>query len=512
VFAKPRVHIKLRKDPLMDLRSFASGSRRLCNSIFVAVCVAPLLLLGMCFMVGWNEKRAVCDQKAILAGMDAVQEIGCSNPFEGDGSLVMMSCQIAKDGLEALTLPDTDFSEFSHIGTGLRVVSRMYQCVEHEKKVTRKLQGGGEETIHTYTYRKEWVDGPVDSRRFHSAGFADFRRNCGAVQNPPWPSRVPRSHSYYAPSMKVGAVTTDKTSSVPLKTPLTNVQTPPGWTKTGSDIFASSKWRSSNLDEIGDVETTFYSNDWANAKATLLGENNGGRVGKWKAPSSWLCDGSTLSDLRMGTHGKEKLFTELKDESNALTWLIRILGFALIWLAFSLFFGPLGVMGDCIPCIGPMVGDSIEAVTCCVSCLPATACTLGVAGVVWVAMRPLVGAPLILVFVFVMGSAIAYVAKRNGEKSVPLIGGQPRPSQPAYGAAQAAPAGQPMFTAPAPVLAQPVQAQPGPVQAQPRQMQVLVPAGSGPGSAVQVQTPEGTLLQATVPEGVPAGGAFTISY
>mmetsp|Transcript_52791 Transcript_52791/g.115590 ORF Transcript_52791/g.115590 Transcript_52791/m.115590 type:complete len:203 (-) Transcript_52791:111-719(-) len=59
-----------------------------------------------------------------------------------------------------------------------------------------------------------------------------------------------------------------------------------------------------------------------------------------------------------------------------------------------------------------------------------------------------------------------------------------------------------------------VAAQPTPVvTAQPlRQMQVQVPQGSGPGTQVQVTTPEGILVNVTVPEGCPQGSVFLASY
>ena len=133
---------------------------------------------------------------------------------------------------------------------------------------------------------------------------------------------------------------------------------------------------------------------------------------------------------------------------------LRFLGFALAWVAFCLLAGPLEVAVDCIPCIGPMLGNAVSAITCCVprqqqkrlvqnhgpfinqcamidmmapffglchvqkrtkkdkkknwhvatknakvSCIPATACTMGVVGVVWLAMRPMIGIPLIILFV-----------------------------------------------------------------------------------------------------------------
>merc|ERR1712046_63400 len=203
-----------------------------------------------------------------------------------------------------------------------------------------------------------------------------------------------------------------------------------GWQQASAYQFASSTWKR-GYKGIGKVRVQFYTNDWSNPNGTLMGKNSNGAITPWKAPSSWLCSGSSVSDFRMGTYGKDDLFSALQSENQARTWVIRVIGFALLWLAFSLMFGPLGVVADCIPCIGPFLGDSIETITCCISCLPATACCSLVVGIVWTAMRPELGIPGLAIFVIVMiGFCIfkANVGKGKGLAS--------SASEPSYGTAQ----------------------------------------------------------------------------
>ena len=50
---------------------------------------------------------------------------------------------------------------------------------------------------------------------------------------------------------------------------------------------------------------------------------------------------------------KETLFEALKAEANFVTILVRIFGFLIGWLAFCLLAGPLEIVTDCIPFIGP---------------------------------------------------------------------------------------------------------------------------------------------------------------
>lgn len=466
-----------------------SGGSRLCGSIVAAVCIAPLLIIGMCLMLGWNERRAVCSSKAIIAGERSVHVMGCTNPRDWNGELVMMNCDIKNKGLPTFA-GEGDFSPLRYTGTGLKVKAEMFQCVEskHTEKHKDKGGGGGETTITTYTYSTEWKEKPIDSANFHKRLSMNFIQNCGK-DNPAWPSGVPRSRTQYAKSVQVGAVQTGLTSSIPLDTPLSGVETPSGWTGGPSEYY-SSKWRVSES-RIGDVRVTFYGNDWAHPAATLLGKNMNGEIIAWTAPDSWLCSGSTLENLRMGSFNKEELFKALQSENAFLTWILRLVGFGVMWLGFSLFFGPLEVMADCIPCVGPFLGDSIEAVACCVSCLPATACCSLIVGIVWVAMRPMVGLPLMLFFCLVMAAFFAF--RVQAQKRRALVASR---AGPAYGATGA--------QLGVPVVAVPVQPS--------RQFQVQVPVGCGPGSVVQVTTPEGSLMHVTVPEGCSEGSVFAAAY
>jgi hypothetical protein len=479
---------------------YQSGASRLLNSVFMAICIAPLMILGMCVMLGWNEQRAVCSQKAISSGKDAVQLVGCDNPMAGSGSLILFACDIDAANLPLLQFSNAgDFSGFQQKSVGIKVESYMYQCIEKDETHEQKTQGGGKKKTHHYTYRQDWRSGVVDSKEFgtHSRQAADaFQAGCKSRQNPQWNPKAPKTATRYASQMKVGAFTTSMTDRVPIDTPV-QFSTPTGWQAngTGSFYFSGVLGGQPSYPQIGDVKVMLKTNNPNNLKATVLGANDVGTIGKWTAPSLWLCSGFTLSDLRMSAISRDDFFNQLASEATAMTWALRLIGFIVMWFAFCLCFGPLEVAGDCIPCVGPWIGDSIAAISCCVACLPATACTLGVAGIVWVAMRPLIGIPCMIAFVIIIGGFGAYIGKQKASKR----GGQFATSTPSpnYGAVH--------VPAPAVAIAQPV-------TPQPRQMQVQAPLGCYPGMEVQFQTPDGTFVKAQVPEGIAPGGFFTASY
>jgi len=189
--------------------------------------------------------------------------------------------------------------------------------------------------------------------------------------------------------------------------------------------------QSGSTETIGDKKIAFKGNDWSTPAMTGLGKNSAGKLGSWTASASWLCSGSTLYDLRTGKHGKDDLFADLKAQNSELTWFLRLLGFVLLWLAFCCLAGPLEVAADCIPCIGPYLGDAVHCVISVVSCLPATFICIFVVCVVWVAMRPLVGLPLMFLTCVGGGLAAYFQMKaREQRKGGGQQDGLHRPSQP----------------------------------------------------------------------------------
>jgi len=396
-----------------------SGLSRLANSIFCALCIAPLVVLSGTFLLGWNERHAVCNSRAIVQGEASTREVGCATASENNGELVLFSCPLDRSSLSPLTLPGTDFeSVMNYRGTGLRVDAEMLQCVEHSESKTEKDSsgGGGTTTTTTYTYSQEWRSSHVDSSAFHKKDSENFKENCNG-ENPAWPAEVPISETHYASSVGVGSFTVGSgfVDQVVLSAPVKVSSPPPNWVLVGehykTTVYA--------LDgsSLGTVRVSFRGTDWSSPMVTVLGENTGGTVSSWTAPDSWLCSGFGLGRLLPGTVNKDEFFNHLQASNTVMTVLLRILGFLLFWAALSMLAGPLEVAADCIPCVGPWIGDNIQAIACCITCPPAFACALGVIGVVWVAMRPLVGIPLVLLFIATCCAYIGFVVRRRQRKS-----------------------------------------------------------------------------------------------
>lgn len=399
-----------------------SGCERMLQSLFCAFCVSPLVIVAMCFLLGWNERRAVCAMRAISEGKDVVQSPGCRGQFrraaDSSGQFIMFSCDLERASLPNFSATGDFNSYVSFQGTGMRTDAEMFQCVENSRTETRKDSvGGGETKITTYYYTREWSASVIDSRNFRAKGSNSWQQECN-VENPSWPAGVPDAGSKYAEDGVVGGYTVPSSNfldQVPLSTPLSSSGVPSEWQADGF-VYTMPAYRAN---KIGDVRVSFYGNDWSQTTMTVIGQNNNGLIGRWTASDSWLCSGFQLGELRVGSYSRDQFFASLQAESSTVTWLLRFVAAIVMWFAFCSIFKPLEVAADCIPFVGPYVGNCISCIIPVITCPLACACSVGVAGAVWVVMRPIVGSLMMFVCVAICCAGCGLDIYARNKKPIP---------------------------------------------------------------------------------------------
>jgi len=385
---------------------------RVGSSCVVAICVAPMLFLGSAFFLGMTERVTVCSQRALWQGQEEVKQGGCGGRAAQDGELVIFSCGLNESSLPVFTPPSPFEFTGKFKGVGLRMKSEIYQCFE--KVNSRTINGT---TYTEYEYSMQWTQSFQDERAWQNSKYDSdpkWLNNCGK-QNQPWPEDLAADDTQVADSVDIGGytLTQDWVDKIPLDKVVMVVQNesalPDGWETTATHYV----YRDEDDDVFARVQ--FKGNDMERTVYTVLGEVNSNTMSDWTADDSWMCSGYTVGAMRSGVVSKDDFFTSLEGQTLAFTWVFRVLLFFAMWCACCMCFKPFEVVSSLVPFVGDFLSSSVNAVIACVTCPVACSCALGVIGVMWVAMRPLVGVPLLILFCCGISSVSAFLiyAEKN---------------------------------------------------------------------------------------------------
>ncbi|NUQ49249.1 MAG: hypothetical protein HUU27_04935, partial [Phycisphaerae bacterium] len=139
-------------------RGFFSRGKDSLGGAFVGL-VVVLIMAGVLF---WNEGRARKRYLDLKEGAGSVVSVASDKVDPAaEGKLVHLTGETRV----AAPLADPDFG-ISLSAVKLVREAEIYQWVEAVKTETRNKVGGGTEEIKTYSYERQWRDGPVDSSKF----------------------------------------------------------------------------------------------------------------------------------------------------------------------------------------------------------------------------------------------------------------------------------------------------------------------------------------------------------
>ena len=262
----------------------------------------------------------------------------------------------------------------------LRRTVEMYQWVEHRETRTSSNTGGSQTRTTRIRYERAWRAEAVDSSQF------DQPRDHA---NPPLPTR---SHTFDARAVTVGvrsltpSLITQIEGFRPL--PVQPAQSP-ALAALGRPVRAHESGLYVGADPvspvIGDLRVR-----WEVAPAapvTVLAAQQGNTFADWRTPS-----GRTLEqNLEMGAVSAAQMFTNLETGNVVLTWVLRFVGWLLMFAGISMVTRPLVVVADVLPFLGSLVGAGSGLFAFLVSA-PLSLLTVAMG---WIAYRPLLGAGLL---------------------------------------------------------------------------------------------------------------------
>jgi len=375
----------------------------------IGMVIGILLVIGMMFLLFWNEGRAVTTARSLAEGAKAVVSVAADRiDAANEGKLVHVTGPVTTTS----TPSDTDFG-ISAPGIRLVRTVEMYQWTQQSKSETKKELGGSEETVTTYTYSKRWEDRAIDS--------SNFKQAAGHL-NPPMEIQ---GRAFQVPDGKLvafdlGQPVLDRIGGEQQLAIRSEQRAAVDAAYQGSARVSIADNRiylgpDPGSPRIGDYRISY---EVAPAGVTsIVARQSGSTFAGYQTVA-----GDELLMVRVGNVAADKMFADAVSENTLITWVIRAAGVILLFIGFLLLFSPLGVVGDVVPFIGSIVRFGTGLASFIMAILVGGT----VIAIAWFWYRPM------LSFAIFGGAAlIAYLLSRMRRSKGPVVAQAPGPSAPA---------------------------------------------------------------------------------
>eukprot|EP01065_Artemidia_motanka_P009756 TRINITY_DN1503_c0_g1_i1.p1 TRINITY_DN1503_c0_g1~~TRINITY_DN1503_c0_g1_i1.p1 ORF type:complete len:594 (+),score=170.01 TRINITY_DN1503_c0_g1_i1:120-1784(+) len=130
---------------------------------------------------------------------------------------------------------------------------------------------------------------------------------------------------------------------------------------------------------------------------------------EWQNPDHSDCSYCRIGEISSGSKTGDEYLDELESDNTTTTWVLRFVGFLIMWCGLQLCVAPISLAPEAIPVVGEFIGALIGKILMVATCCLAIGLTLMVVAIAWLAFRPAIGIPLLLVCCLSMG-AVAFLA------------------------------------------------------------------------------------------------------
>jgi hypothetical protein len=327
---------------------------------------------------------------------------------------------------------------------------------QKSQKSTRRRRTSDSSTVARYHYKMAWADAWYDSKEFHAtpqniqtAGCPDFMVGGQVNHNPPVPDRGDGhpaelgTQVSYATSVSAGAFTFNDanymksfTTDVPVSmTPFSqdfklssssdNIVTAINTNTVAVHPDSQNYLGSCESDRLGCVRVSYNKSDASHI--TVMGlTGSSGVISPFTIAGTWSCQEESFIKMWPREMTKDEAISAMKEEQQVITWILRVAGLLVAWLSIYCVFDPIATAADAmggilayIPGLGEMLASALEGVVemflCIISCSFACSCGLLVIGLVWLAMRPVIGGPVMAASMILL--LVAFCVMRRGERN-----------------------------------------------------------------------------------------------
>lgn len=350
---------------------------------FIAILIAIVLLW-------WNEGNSVREIKKVKEGKAALVEISSEtvNP-DNEGELVHLSGFAATEDV----LTDPRFGiEVNAIK--LERVVEMYQYKENKKTEEKDNLGGSTTVTETFTYEEVWSSSLINSDKFYES----WRNNPKAFDNKPekWSANNVTLDAFKLSDGIINSMSGFEALSVNeelVDASSGNFQITQGLIYYGTDA---------KFPEIGDERISYrvlYPQD-----VSIIAQQFGKSFKPFKTKV-----GKDIQLVMRGNLTADEMWAAEESKNTMIRWILRLVGFLLMFGGFTAIFKPLAVAGSVIPFLGKIVGFGTSLIAGVLS----FSISLIVIAIAWIFYRPLLGILLLVVAIggFVLAKKYLFKSK-----------------------------------------------------------------------------------------------------
>ena len=391
-----------------------------------------IMLIAGTVLLFWNEGRTVKTTRMLKEAQGVCVELGDINQVNAEMNGKMIHASGFADTQDVLT--DGQF-DISIVGIKLIRSTEYYQWVEHQHSETKDKVGGGQETVTTYTYSKEWVSSPVNSSSFEDPQYRGIDNNVLLnVEDKTWQAENVTFGAYQFPASLIEQMSKTEPLNIELKPEV--VQTYEAdfhrvYNVTDAQTFLHPSGNvlyigvNPNNPTVGDVRVTYKK--VLPGDVSILAKVNGNTFEKFTAKN-----GYSLITLEDGTVSMDEMFANEHASNKTMGWILRILGILLVFWGFKNIFNIITQLLKVLPFLGNIANLGVNLV----AGVLAFAWSLIVIAIAWLWYRPVLG----ILLLAAAGALIWFLGKKSKEKKAQLDAeAAAAPAQPAAPAAPAQP-------------------------------------------------------------------------
>ena len=336
----------------------------------IGVLIGILMVPGSIFLLYWNEGRAVDAIVALDLGAKQVVEISATAPNDSaNGKLVHLTGDLTAQS----PARDPVFGVSGNGAIRLKRDVEMYQWREETHSETHENVGGSKTTETSYTYQHVWSSTPISSGAFkHPEGHSN-------------PQMSAQGQTFDGGTVKLGVyqlsppILSEVTAFAPLDI---GSAAPEGYRRDGAGLY---RGNDPGSPAVGDLRISFESVQ--PQTYSVVAALAGGSLAEYRDARDYK-----IAMATPGVSTAEQMFKAKKAEESTFTWILRGVGFVVLFIGFLLIARPFSM----ILAFLPFLEGIAEAGAFLIALIMAIPLTLLVIALAWVVHRPLIGGGMIL--------------------------------------------------------------------------------------------------------------------